>query len=542
MITSPPWTAEDWRRTAAAGDDLLLHSALRLGLNGDVKSLTTLMELGLADASGGNPGLSQVALELEATLSIPARPGTQAASKDAAENIAFNYVTLMMTVAMALSKDPQTRNPVTRDDIYDLLQIGDLPLRQTWDGDDEKLARLALRLWKGDEQALSKFFLAGARFANHPGFVQAFIDEGVGPRSGLDVLSAHHDYMICPCDDTKSSPCALSLMVRTGNVAGVARFLENTHPNHPGEVDGYRTDARLVDASIHGILRDLFGKNDRVLSGLVNRLIDDREVALRLAGGVADARLRDLPRATVSMFDELSCWDQWSESGRQPWVVRAHVLLKYLDWINDEHHSADPVFVEAMFHGNPKKGPTLAQVFNDPKLFESEDVDVIGTLSGLIYRAGASHCACVLAGAGGYIAAMTPGNQGSLIECVAMAGRKPDHKARLNTEDFRDSLRALESVGLDVYGPIRVAGNGKQVRSTLLHALAESQHKDTCSAMVVALEEGADPHVRNERNWLAASCVSNKDRKQQWALIEKSFLARKAAQAAVCEIMENGLR
>lgn len=537
MITSTPWNEQEWRRIAELGDDMLIHAAMRMGLAGDIKSLVCMAELAVQDATfgPGDPTFSCAGI----THSVRVLPNTKG-SKTAYQapdttDVEMLNASCMRAFALGLSRDPDRcgETKPTRLDITDrvIFDAKKNPARTIWTDDDARLVRAAVHLWAHDPFIFKHFFTACARFVRHPGFIATLVEEGVSMGA---LLKDTRETAVCKVDlgDVQMTYTPSALMLRSCNIASIAELLKSLAPTRAGSED---FDACMADSCIFELLSHINSIHDYASKDFVIGL------AHVSALDVSDPQ-RALLGATVEMFDELSRWDrcsqstQWPSPPQAPWVARAKTLCSYLTAIDAASKRFDPEFVQGMLHGHPKSGPTLAQVLSDPLYFESENNDTVGTLAGLVSRASASHCAQLLISAKTYMQSMALHHQHSLIKCVALCNGGPGRNASLHSEDFQHTLQIFQASGVDVMGVFESVSKDKVVQSTLLHALAESSHPDKLEALMGALQEGADPMLRNSRGRRPSSSVTDKALRAQWVGVENSFLARQAALDAIAQI------
>lgn len=109
----------------------------------------------------------------------------------------------------------------------------------------------------------------------------------------------------------------------------------------------------------------------------------------------------------------------------------------------------------------------------------------------------------------------------------------------INLIDFQSVMQCLRDSGVDISGlstfPVGGWGNDVMVTSNPMHYIAASGNDQSLEMMHILLELGADPHLRDKRNWEAASHLSSEPR-SRWKGMLRSRLAREAANKAVEEI------
>lgn len=104
---------------------------------------------------------------------------------------------------------------------------------------------------------------------------------------------------------------------------------------------------------------------------------------------------------------------------------------------------------------------------------------------------------------------------------------------------FKKVMQCLRDSGVDisVFSTFPVGGWGNDIRviSNPMHCIAASGNDQAPEMMLILLELGADPHLRDKRKWEAASHLSHEPR-SRWKNMLRSHLAREAANKAVEEI------
>lgn len=109
-----------------------------------------------------------------------------------------------------------------------------------------------------------------------------------------------------------------------------------------------------------------------------------------------------------------------------------------------------------------------------------------------------------------------------------------DADGRLDEADFKRTLILLKEAGFNLtHPPSEDSDHADFAWFNLLHTIAQSRHRDTLNALVVALEVGCDPTVRNNRDALPSDLVDDPAVRARWLAIEQSHLARLSAMAAV---------
>lgn len=213
----------------------------------------------------------------------------------------------------------------------------------------------------------------------------------------------------------------------------------------------------------------------------------------------------------------------------ESWVLRATLLRGHLKHLDELSLEPDPGLVNSFLSQPPKEGLTLCDVLADTRLnapVGNDDDALIGqkdAVRNLLGTAALAHCPAILA-----CASPAPGPW--MLEAIDLHSRH--RKGRLKPESFRSTLQVLKDKGVDLAKPFHIGS----ICGTLLHRLAQSDHPDKIQALQVALEEGCDPRVPNERGWLAHRYMDQSHEKDAWLTVERSHLARQAAVAALTDM------
>lgn len=182
----------------------------------------------------------------------------------------------------------------------------------------------------------------------------------------------------------------------------------------------------------------------------------------------------------------------------------------------------DPSFVQDMLalpgHGN--RPPFQSFIGN----FASSLSDRQDPLFSAMYVACATHCHPVLEAIPAALMACgtNAAARDGLLEALTSFSEKTD----VVGQDIYLTLSFLERSGFEI---ARALGSGE----TVLHRIAQSSHRHQTVAQLAAMEAGCDPAVRNSRSWKPASCIKDPSKKTQWLAVERSFLAGRAAAAAL---------
>lgn len=537
MSQNTPWTMQDWGRLvdgAGGGFDLVLHAAFRRAMIGDVDSMTSLMRF--CRTEQGEPlngfaliDFSALNLALPLTLRLP-DDGEPGEVKFRVEN-----VTLMQCVALSMLWDEPLDSSASYDTgrVKRALGAGEPLLRQHWRDKDDVLIREAVQTWQDGEHIVRRFFCACARFARHPRMVDAFIAAGTDVAALFDYREDEN--MIEK--DPFAGMAAVPAMINAGSCAAAARLLQEVRIQGLDRTMPKGVLRAFLDTS-HGAEPSQVRDWDRCVARLkLGPLPGEAASTPREAG----SDMGRVAAGTVELLDELA---EVEDPTREAWLARAITLQHYLRSIDERGLTADTAFVDAMLTRPYGPGKTLLQSMLDvASTWKDHHRDSRMAVSELVMAAGATHCVPALRALAPVIAALQrreDASSGALLKAVAMAGDKDSAMARhsrLVPEAFRQSLQLLKALGVELNAPFEDEWRKTAAQSTLLHALAESDHPDMCAALVVALEEGCDPTVRNGRKWLASSSVANPRTKQRWLEIERSHAARQQAQAALADTL-----
>lgn len=507
-----PWSIEDWERLAAGEEsniDLVVHAALDRALRGDVDSLTSMLQF---CASPEGQFLQQPEfLQAPSAFTMRFRDGRSSRI----DRYEISSLTLMQAVAIGLSFNGSDRlSSPLRTRLHDAIAHELGSTKERWAEDDDRLLRLAIDTWRADDDVIGQLFVACARFISHPAFVSVFADESVNMKGlmGHCQRGSLHD-----SDDKMARGKALPMMLASGNAAGVAQWLgsvkqEQWRAGAQHSADTlFRGMARLDPQSRDGGFE--WGKEISLLvrHQLAFEVIQRREKKLEGSPGPVARGLAQLIDVLESVVDE-------PQNGR----LTHSVVTNHLDSLDDMAVPVDEGVVEFLMQ---QAKPGL------------EDGSLPRSLRKLALCAAAKHCPGVLRSLMPVLGDDVDHLHAHLIKSVAMAGKDwyAQRSGRLVAENLRQCLQLLGEAGVDLRGEFMDSMREKPCASTLLHALAESRHRDTCEALVVALEIGCDPTRRNGRNRTPAGCVTDADTKQRWMSVESSFLARQSAMEAVQE-------
>lgn len=524
------WTEDRWRELARGDAGVFMEAAVMRSFSGDVPAMTALVQM-LGQGGHDWPTSRQCqGMRVEAPLRqvdgrvLPTR---------------LDAMTLMACVAAAVADDPADRPVVQGVQPSTALTVHaeDGVARGQWTAEDACLVRAAVRLWRDDARALNQLMVYGAGFVVHEGFVQAFIDEGMDVALLLDAASE----VTFASARTGARANALVTMVYNGNAAGAARWLDGLDERalqHP-QVQALFDALLVLDHPVGP------SANFRPMEAAVAQLLHQHlpsEARLQTQSGVRGmAGL--MATGTIGLLGQ-AC--RINPSRPDSWLITANALQQYLLAMEQYAQPVSHDFVDALLAHRPREGKSLhdklASLGDRWPLAPEGSAAKAQLVSGLLRRAAASHCAGVLEAATGLLQAH-PAVHAELAKAVAMGAKhsaKTSRAAPLDEPAFRRSLRALKSFGIDIAGPFEDAWRRTPGRSSLLHALAESGHPDTCAALLVALEEGCDATLRNGRDRLPSACLGNRARKQQWLQVERAFLARRSAHAALEQHLGQG--
>lgn len=513
-----PWTIADWRRVAQTGVDVMAHAAVRLALAGDVASLQNWVEFaGSSEAAGQEASRSTHGVRLN--LRVEYEPGKW-------REESLKNMTMMVAVALALHKDPgeQGANP-TANDISLAFDLN-ARQRQSWTGEDDALVRSGIQLWRGDEPALGEFYLACARFINHPGFVQSFIAEGVS----LASLSAvEQSDSLREDQEISRIPTGLGWMARNGNLAGAAALLEQLAPGESAS-----NDADWLIRAFQDHIRPADNKRLQEIWGAVDLHMAEEAVARQREG--ATEGIGPVATGALALLNTLSRWDK----AAMGWPMRAQFLRQYLDNLDSFNARPEAAVVDALLRGASARGLTLEAALQErPGVWwENEKNDRRKVLMDLVLQASASHAVEVLKVARPWIEHPESAQDLSHDKLLASAALRSTRRvARLVPEDFCNTLRFLDDLGAPLRANFTDTLVVKTNTTSFLHVLAESGHPDACGALLAALELGCDPKLRNGRKRVPSSCISDKEVQAQWRTVEQSFAARHAAELALNDIL-----
>lgn len=343
-------------------------------------------------------------------------------------------------------------------------------------------------------------------------------------------------------DGDQAPECGpMEFMILSGNFAGLAAVLST-----------------LPDASNTLRVRDLVCLKDTIDNGnmpysaikhaFTNEDLDGR---LRLSepGSIGSEAVLFGPR-TQGILDTLNAVSRWESADASCaglWRVRMRVLTACLEAFNENGSLPDTDLVGRLLNDQGPLGGSLAQRLGAPP------ADIDETLrfqtDRLFLTAATVHQPIVLGlakawlreapapGAPDGVDSLTPSR---LLRQCALTDRV---SSAIDNDALRACLEVVQDLGLNVTGPFQDhwhdgarSADEEQTpsrSSSFLHALAASRHPQSLPALLVALEAGCDPTLRNHQQRTAASTVSPKEMKANWRSIEGSFAAKKAAEAAL---------
>lgn len=530
MTASPAFNRHDFAKFAALGQECFLSIALRCAMNGDRASILEMIR-STADAKSG-PLLNADLLLNGVPIGLRLSSSTSLATNDR-EPMSLN-LSLPWLIAVTLRTDPGTEAGCTDRVIYERIfsDPADVfplpPLRNHWGPEDDAIVRESLQLWKGHSLqgiAQGQFFVALSRFVPSPEFVKVFVDEGLFVS---DLFNHKQSFALIGGDVSHRSVDAgtpLAWMLKSGNMQGLADAMRQLE-----------APSRLSLISPMFVLKHSADNNNVPAKAFQRALQDSPE---REAG-------------VLDVLDQIARWEGADTGAEGLWVIRAHVLSDYLRLQTLAHSPVrtpvDPDFVHAMLHYRPQGQPSLAEVLSQRR---PED-DVQGPESrspsrfivkSLFWNAARAHQAGVLVLAANWLQDTTSDRRGELSpgRLLKLAGecQRPGN-APIDTDAFKATLSVIRDLGQDPLGHFqdhwRDAANGgtaKASQSTLLHAIAQSGVPEARTALLAAMEFGADVKLRDGREWVASSHVTDKAKKAMWLAVEKSFMARQAAQSAI---------
>lgn len=141
-----------------------------------------------------------------------------------------------------------------------------------------------------------------------------------------------------------------------------------------------------------------------------------------------------------------------------------------------------------------------------------------------------------------FISDPAPGTRNLVIR--AAGDINPDMSFR--SEDFAATLNFLSSAGVDLWTPVdrpgQLTANNRPKTTSLLHELAESRTGHYADALVVALELGADPELKDHAGRRASNLIDDPARREHWKSIVRSHVARAAAHDILEEILPQGVK
>lgn len=542
MTTAMGMTPADFERLHAIAPDCAALPALRLAMRGERAGTLAWLDWGARDKD--RPLQDDHAIQwLNLTLNLIWSANPKYARHEDRAIQKTVQVTPPWIAAMALRRDPGEESDMADGDVFfEIVNFeSDQPPRHRWSFDDEAIVRAGIALWRDDDVAIGQFFVALSRFVQHGDFVGIFVDEGINIEGLLD-----NKQFKKLTDHDQAPECApIEFMVRTGNFAGVAAVLTALP-------DG--TDP----ARVHGLaaLKDTVDNGSMPYKAIKFAYThEDLDSGLRVDGSAPDdgfpAVFGPRTQGILDMLNALSRWEGADPSCTDLWRVRMRVLTACLEAAQDNGSLPDPDLVSCLLRDQGPRGGSLIQ------RLAAAPTDADATLrlqtNRLFLTAATMHQPDVLGLAGpwlydrpardllAWVEALTPAR---LLRQCALTDRV---SGPIDTQALRACLNAIQDFGLDVTGPfddLWHSGSGTAAedgqpgarRNSFLHALASSRHPQSLPALLVALEVGCDPAVRNHVKRTAASTVSPKEMKTKWRSIEASFAAKVAAEQELRDI------
>lgn len=490
-----------WERNAPNG---LVREALRCALAGDAQRISDLFAL--AEKGECHAFLDQIALMQGVDINTRVQtPAGMLIPHD------MRSMTLMHVLALSLcSDDAQTCDVLDVSRFEQMFTPGRAVPRQAWRDSDGDLVRRAVALWRDNPPALTLLFQACARFISHPGFVQAFVDEGVDLGA---IFEAPQIKPLVQSDRYARRGTTFTLMIESGNFKGAALLL-----SHLGTQTAFDLPRLLFKSITDGESTDL---DDPARTAMLHFLNDAYpSVALKTA----------TPGALASDFvDFLHQLSRFNTSS-PPWYMYAVNLQEVLNYRLDA--TPNEQIITRMLSDKPCKGAPLAQMLSQPAKDGVRNKDCM-VIEELLLSATRRHNTQILLASARWIGASDDSFKMVLIN--KMVG----HSDSFSLNGFRDMMKVLPDLGIDLNTIFVRSKNGITMDGTILHALAASQNPQTCGALAIALEMGCDPTLRNGDSKMARAYVLEDSIKGPWLQVEQSFLARQAATHAIQEIADD---
>lgn len=268
-----------------------------------------------------------------------------------------------------------------------------------------------------------------------------------------------------------------------------------------------------------------------VLSDAVRRLVVDRLPA-ELASTVQAGSMGAVAQGTVDLLAQARRLSQRQEA----WWASANVLFHALKRMEDKDLPMHMAFARSVLDVTDRQGRSLAQAL--AWLGTVVDEALQRRLGPLALRAAASHCADLLQALVPFMRA-SPQLHPALLRAVAMAGQEAQGTQRwspVTAADFRASLHAVRNAGIDFTQTFVETVGAKPCRTSMLHLLAKSENPGHVDALIVALQEGCDPKLRDQHGRQARHLVSDPQDRRRWIAVETSFMAREEARAALRDL------
>lgn len=513
----------------------LIQASIEAGLRGDKPALQALLDMLQADGISERQNWS--------VDSVIVRTPVEPWASSLTGIHRFEPASIPMAVGLALSRDGPPKNDISTVDLSLMKwRTTSRKIRSSWNEDDEQLVQSAIELWRpggracedtSDTQSIRKLLVTVARYALHEGAIAAFsragIDAGLLASTGHDV--DRHDpsgTQVWPTTDPARQVVPLpALLLETNNFAGADWLLGHLSKSVPAEAEriAQHIVKDITDVQKSGGSRSLLA---------ISRMARFRTERTLPSDWTTDEGVHILSFLNRCM--EL-------QPSRLTQVAQLKVLSTLLDSGQDNQCCAswDPEFVRSLLDlPSHRHRPALRHAIGDWRnLVETEEGALpaktspesqrpaLHALAKLMDSAVKTHCHPVLAAGRSFLDSAFAVPQCEWLapeHCVVLAGAMAG-SAEFQPEDFRKTLEVLSAAGAPVTKGFKVEGKA----TSLLHALADTSHRDQAPALVVALEAGCDPYVRNQRRWRAASCVKDPGRKEQWFSIEKSVAARRSA-------------
>lgn len=534
MLSDNTWTVRDWHRTALSGSDLLVHAAMRRGIAGDRESILNLLTF---CQSADGQKISPIA-DHDEPVDMDLRVlHTNGKLKD----YKLKNATLVKAVAICLSYDTDSLVDIgesnTHAHVSNVLEERRESQRKLWTEADAQIMHQAIELWRENRPELIEFITNCARHVRHPGFVAAMVDHNLDmPDLMWRSIMAHGT------NDDETNRSGVQLMLQASNTQGLALWLESIK------------DLSAVQGMNVPILKEAFGGTLKTTSNSTfSSYQTDESIKSQLPftlveegrASTARAATDDLGPVTQGLLRILRTLYR----DEKALVGHANTLTRYLTGMDANDVPRSQRFVESVLNEPVQGGRSLSVMLDDMATSIDRPLDskqnLDASVLNLLLKSAATHCADVIKAASNLIASQ-PAIHCDLLKACAMAGvvstTQERQRSTLNSTAFQDTIRALQQAGVDLKSSFMDTSKDKPAQSTFLHALAESRHKDTVDALLVCLDEGFDPSVRNGRNWLASSSVTDKDIKASWIAVEKSYAARKAATSAIDEIVSEVMK